>query len=528
MTTHKTNRYVVLAGTLLCTIATGLALRRLFSPKGRNPFEKDTRRRPGPQEHDRHKRDARGVEFDTGIHYIGEMRNHTGIKFLLDQLSRGQLQWSNLEDDYDVVVLGSPSGDAEQLRRYPIMSGKDNYIKSLMSHFPSAEDAVSIRSYVHLLEQVRKEMLGFVSFKLLPAWLATFIARCGLTSFFTNLLEIAPHNPELRAVLSYSFGDYGTLPRDASLSGASEIAHTIAPTILESGGALFVRCRVGEIVTDGGRCVGIKLAKDGSIIEASTVISAAGIYNTFDKLLPSVPRAGAQHKLHVRHGVGGMSVFIALSGTAKDLGLRASNTWAFTSHQLDSDARKYLSRPAEKCADGEIPLLFVSFPSTKDPTWESRFPDVTTCQIITLADYSWFAKWNDDKCMSRGEAYEERKQKLGKQMWKQVLEMFPQLRGKETYFNVASPLTNNTYLNATAGEMYGVDHNVGRFSPEAALSLRPEVSRVSGLYLAGQDVFTCGFAGAAFGGLLAASTVLNRNVYADMMNLKARVPRVID
>ena len=113
-------------------------------------------------------------------------------------------------------------------------------------------------------------------------------------------------------------------------------------------------------------------------------------------------------------------------------------------------------------------------------------------------------------------------------MWKQVLEMFPQLRGKETYFNVASPLTNNTYLNATAGEMYGVDHNVGRFSPEAALSLRPEVSRVSGLYLAGQDVFTCGFAGAAFGGLLAASTVLNRNVYADMMNLKARVPRVID
>ena len=71
--------------------------------------------------------------------------------------------------------------------------------------------------------------------------------------------------------------------------------------------------------------------------------------------------------------------------------------------------------------------------------------------------------------------------------------------------------------------MYGVDHNVSRFTPEAAAALRPG-SALSGLFLTGQDVFMCGFAGASFGGLLCASEVLGRNLYVDLVKLKARIP----
>ena len=43
------------------------------------------------------------VSNHTGIHYVGEMKNNTINKLLVDQLTEGQLQWSHLIDPNDVV-----------------------------------------------------------------------------------------------------------------------------------------------------------------------------------------------------------------------------------------------------------------------------------------------------------------------------------------------------------------------------------------------------------------------------------------
>ena len=71
--------------------------------------------------------------------------------------------------------------------------------------------------------------------------------------------------------------------------------------------------------------------------------------------------------------------------------------------------------------------------------------------------------------------------------------------------------------------MYGCDHDLNRFTPEATVALRSDTN-IKNLYLSGQDIFTCGFAGATFGGLFCAASVLKRNVYADLMRLKAASP----
>jgi all-trans-retinol 13,14-reductase len=74
-------------------------------------------------------------------------------------------------------------------------------------------------------------------------------------------------------------------------------------------------------------------------------------------------------------------------------------------------------------------------------------------------------------------------------------------------------------LTSPRGEIYGIDHHVDPFSPRAAVKLRPDTS-IPGMYLTGHDILSCGFAGAMFSGVITASAVLKRNLFADMGRLQ--------
>ena len=170
-----------------------------------------------------------------------------------------------------------------------------------------------------------------------------------------------------------------------------------------------------------------------------------------------------------------------------------------------------------------MPLLFISFPSAKDPLWDEHHPGKSTATIVTFANYAWFEEWENARVMHRGKEYNDLKQALGKLVWDQTLALFPHLHDKVEYFDVGTPVTNKYYIGAAAGEMYGCDHDMKRFSPHAAVDLRPETN-VKNLYITGQDAFNCGFVGASFGGLFCASTVLDRNLYEDLNVLKKKSP----
>lgn len=262
-------------------------------------------------------------------------------------------------------------------------------------------------------------------------------------------------------------------------------------------------------------------------ILAPLVISGAGFYNTYEKLLP--PSVSPIKEIlpttkGVQHGVGAMSVYIGLKGSKEDLGIKASNVWAFTDNNCDKITEEYLKIGAEEAGNHDVPLLFISFPSTKDPEWEKRFPNKSTCTIVSFAPFEWFEKWEEMRVMKRGEEYEELKHRIARRMWQQTCRFFPQLEDKEEFFDVGSPLSNQYYIAASRGEMYGLDHNKDRFSPETCVNLRPKTV-IPGLYLTGQDVLTCGFAGAMFSGLFTASSVLKRNLISDLMKLRKAKPK---
>jgi all-trans-retinol 13,14-reductase len=227
---------------------------------------------------------------------------------------------------------------------------------------------------------------------------------------------------------------------------------------------------------------------------------------------------------HLKPGNAGMNVFLGLNKNAEELGLRRQSTWAFTSNTAHQEVDQYFSKDVTEVMDGEVPLLFISFPSSKDPEWANHpgRENKATCAIVTLANWDWFKKWQDKTVKKRGDNYEEIKNSIGHQMIEQTCQLFPQLKDCIDFVDIGSPVSNTHYIAQPYGEIYGLDHSLERFDPLTVAKLRPKTD-INGLFLTGQDIFSAGFTGALFGGLLCAQQVLGRNVMTDLIKLNKKL-----
>ncbi|KAI4807584.1 hypothetical protein KUCAC02_027386 [Chaenocephalus aceratus] len=175
-------------------------------------------------------------------------------------------------------------------------------------------------------------------------------------------------------------------------------------------------------------------------------------------------------------------------------------------------------------APDNIPMMFITMPSAKDPESKIRHPGKSCMTILTMVKYEWFEEWKDTSVCKRGDEYYNYKMRFAKNLFDWACTLFPKIKDKLLFQDVATPLTNNHYLGAQHGAMYSAEHNLDRFQAETVARNRCNTP-VKNLYISGQDVFSCGIAGALHGGLLCASVVLDHIVYIDLLFLKKKLKR---
>ncbi|XP_076452780.1 all-trans-retinol 13,14-reductase-like [Babylonia areolata] len=492
----------------------------------------------------------KGYEFDTGIHYIGDM-NNTRSRVLLDQLTGGQLDWAPMDDQFDEVAIGDP----EKAQRFGMRSGERNYYDNLIKFFP--EEEAAIRKYEELISLANKSFNGIVILKVLPRFVVTVLLKTGLYrllfscfkySAFTlqETLDGLTSNQDLKTVLSYICGDYGVFPENVPfilhailihhyrngayypVGGPSEIAYQMTHIIERHGGRVLMQAPVSEILcSEKGAAIGVRVARSsGSVdLHAKYIISDAGAINTFRKLLPaSVAQKSCMYPVvgEVGPSTSFLTTFVGVDGSQADLKLPSGNTWYYSRNDINKAMSDYLALSLEDVASAPIPLCYISFPSAKDPSWEQRHPGKSSVLIITLANWEWFQSWEKERKGHRGEDYEGIKNTIGEQMWRVCCHLFPQLDGKRDYMEVGTPVTNQYYLGQPSGEMYGLDQGRKRFTPQAIATLRADTD-IPGLYLTGQDVLLCGFTSVLYAGMICASQILRRNVLSDFNKLREQL-----
>jgi len=467
----------------------------------------------------------KNYEWDVGIHYIGEVHNlKSPVRKMFDILSDGQLDWHKMNDNYDRIIFPDMS--------YNFKAPYTRFIDDMVEYFPGTQD--KFQKYIQMINASVKHGLPFYANKALPNWLSRLTYKKMAKPFhkFTDIttrkviMDIF-NDEQILGVLTGQWGDYGLPPSQSSFAmhalvvrhyldggnypvGTSRrIAETITDYIEKMEGKIYVNAGVDEIITERGKAIGVRMS-NGDEIKASTVISSAGIMNTFGKLLKSETKFdNFKNQLKkITPTFSYHSLYIGLNKTTEELNLQNTNLWIYPTYNHDKNVNDYFED-----SSSPLPVVYISFPSAKDPVAEKEHPGHSTMEAITVANWNDFNQWSDKPWKKRGEAYEKHKEEICQRLLQSVYKYVPNTKDALDYYELSTPLTVNSLANYPEGEMYGIEHSPERFRQRW---LRPQTD-IKNLYLTGQDVLTVGVTAAMFSGIVTVSAILKKNLIKELL-----------
>lgn len=454
-----------------------------------------------------------GYRWDVGVHAIGEVTEHSLTGRLLRRLTKGELQWASLGDVYDSFHF--PDGFTIDFPDSP-----HGFRANLAELFP--DRVPEIGAYMDAVREVSGVMKRYYMSRTAPAPIARvtdkLLAR-GTQKWFlqtgNEVLDSITDDPRLRAVLTAQWGYYGVPPHEASFAiqalvarhfmwgayypvgGSQEIARTLLSGIAERGGWTRVATPVDDLLVEDGRAAGVRCGDE--VIRAPRVVSGIGAQATVARLLPPeyANDAWARSFSSLRPAAAHVCLYLGFEGDIAAAGATAANQWFYDTWDQTIDAW-YVDPQSDQFP--RAPVLYCSFPSLKDPTFDSGERKLHTGEVVTFVPWDVFQQWTDTRWKKRPESYDEFKQRMKEQLLKQFFEAMPQLRPLLAFAELSTPITTAHFNGAIGGSIYGLAPTPERY---ANRWLRPRTP-IDGLFLSGCDVTTPGVIGAMFGGMLAA------------------------
>lgn len=270
-------------------------------------------------------------EWDTGLHYtakaMGQVTARAGA--IMDFMSQGQQEWTELQDPYDEIVFPKQSDDkvkanAPNNSRYSFVSGALNTVEELIQRIEP--DNVELKERAKVYMDICHDIhVGFTALglsRLLPSFLQFLVQKrvdrlfkyaamsvrdvqhCVLSLGYSKEQLLAeadnlPTEPDfsdpdpsvqrLIGCLTHPIGDYAVQPRDATMAAhgitmahyADGASYTVGATqrisirltsmVRSFGGEVFIDATVrGIIIDENGKAVGVRVSNTSALSECKT------------------------------------------------------------------------------------------------------------------------------------------------------------------------------------------------------------------------------------------------------------------
>ena len=459
-----------------------------------------------------HSFSRKGFTWDTGLHYIGDIFDGKLTGLVFNFISGGKLHWYKTPDPFEHFVYPDFTfrmhGDEKRFRN------------DLLALYPEETKAIR-RYFLH----IKIAVLWFVVYFLCQCLPAIFRLPLSLVTAISGKLALMTtgayldryfKSPELKSLLTSQWGNYGLTPSRSSFmihglivnhfmqggyypeGGAGEIARRILPAVTANGGQYLVNRTVTSLIIENGKAAGVEVVtsgRDGSTPEryyAPVIVSGAGAYNTFTRLVPEgIPLPFMEKCAGINTPTSCVALYIGFKDDIRKLGFTEANYWFYGSYNHEDNSSNHTLLEGKKPAS-----CFLSFTPPDRETGQ-----VTTATVIAFAEFRSFTSWNHQKTGKRDKEYYSLKKRISKGLIDFLEERHPGFSAMIGYHELGTPLSAQEFTASHEGGMYGLPATPQRYRQKWLTAKTP----VKGLYLTGSDITSLGVVPSMLSGLVTAS-----------------------
>lgn len=448
--------------------------------------------------------------FDTGIHYIGGLDKGQNLyqyfKYfgLMDKLKIRKMD----EDAFDVVSF--EDDDYE----YKYAQGFEKFEASLINDFP--EEAEAIKTYCQKLQEI---CLSIPLYNLRPNENVHYEPEA-LSVNARDYVASLTTNKKLRSVLM------GTNPLYAGeaaitplyvhalvissyiesawrcVDGGGQIAKILHHSIREKGGVVKKYKDVTQFIVDDNKKVDYVITKEGEKFKAKHYISNVHPTTTLNMVEGKGLKKSYRNRIsRLKNTISVFSLHIVFEENSFPYSNRNyyhyadGDVWEATDYTEENWPKGYAvtfstHEKTEKYAKGLTVLAYMHYEDLKE--WDNTFN--------TVAEET-----------SRGESYEEFKERKAQAIFARLETKFPDIRKATRSYHTSTPLSYRDYIGTSDGSLYGVAKDYQ--NPMA--SFIHTKTGLSNLLLTGQNLNMHGVLGVTISAVITCGELLGTRYLID-------------
>ena len=442
-----------------------------------------------------------GVEYVTGMHIVGGY-HPDGVIYRI-------CQYLGITEKLKLVPVDSDCMDqityASDGKVYKIASGRDGFVESLASYFPTERE--NIVRYVNSMYDMTAQLDHF---NLRPTSDDLFQFPPEFFMPSDKFIDQFTDEPRLRDLLAYMNSlhgaRYGKTPAyihallnvfyiegvSRFVGGSAQLVKALCDVIIAGGGSIHTKSEVIHIAVEERKVLYVEV-KNGQRFTADHYISSVHV-NELLRVIDShaFPKSFFNRIHSIPNTYSAFFVFIELK----------EKTFPYINHTCYYEQDYGLIwRLEEYTDDWPRSFMYMTPPVENQDAW------ATHIVVNLVMPYEVVQKWEDTQTGRRGAEYEAWKKERVERVLDRLEELYPNFRTKIKSVFSGSPLTIRDYFHTSEGAIYGY----AKDCQNLMLSQISIFTKVKNLLLTGQCIRLHGICGVPLTAISTAEALVGRN-----------------